>query len=56
MYAESETSLRLEGDWRNGKLRKGTFVDEQGDKYEGTFVNGKFEGQGNLIYIHIIPI
>lgn len=44
---EIATSGCISGDCQNGS---GTYVLTNGDKYEGRFLNGKFEGQGTYTY------
>ena len=47
-----ESGARFDGEWRDGKAVKGTVFWANGDKYEGEFENGTYNGKGVLDYTH----
>jgi len=49
LYTNSIDGGRKEGEWRNGRFRKGKLIDTDGDTWEGAFKHGELEGTGTLI-------
>eukprot|EP00960_Hanusia_phi_P054807 762781-Hanusia_phi.AAC.10 len=46
----TERKESFEGRWLNHKPQRGTFIYADGSRYEGEFVDGRFEGKGKRTY------
>ena len=48
---ENGIEKEYQGDFKNGKMHEGKLIYQNGNIYEGNFLNGKMNGQGKMIYV-----
>jgi hypothetical protein len=49
-YKNGNSNGRFEGEYRDGKMKKGIYTYPNGDKYEGEYRDSKMEGNGTFMW------